>query len=274
MSRARSSMKIGLVICLIGTAILAYTFIEPYRIETKIHDIKANIPNEFNNYKIAFLSDIHHGSYFSRDRVKKVVEKVNRMNADLILLGGDYVHRDKKYITPCFEELANLKARDGVYAVLGNHDHWESKDISIAAIMKSNIRYFDNDAQWIYRNGSRIKIGGVGDWFEGRPNMEPTINDVSEGDFVVLVTHNPDYAEDIKNDKIDLVLSGHTHGGQVTFFGLWAPIIPSKYGQRYRTGVVNTEYTKVIVSNGIGTITPPVRFFARPQIIQVVLNAN
>jgi predicted MPP superfamily phosphohydrolase len=72
-------------------------------------------------------------------------------------------------------------------------------------------------------------------------------------------------------DKIDLVLAGHTHGGQVTFFGLWAPFTSSKFGQKYRTGIVETGRTRVIISNGIGTITPPVRFFARPQIIIIDL---
>ncbi|MFC1714784.1 metallophosphoesterase [Candidatus Poribacteria bacterium] len=274
MSKARKSLKTALIISLIGAVILAYTFIEPYWIETKIYDIKGDIPNEFNNYKIVFLSDIHHGPYFSKDRVKKVVDKANKMDADLIILGGDYVHRNRKYIAPCFEELKNLKAKDGIYAVLGNHDHWEGKELSIQAIIGSDIRYIDNDAQWIYKNGSKIKIGGVGDYFEDKQIIGPTINDVSKEDFVILVSHNPDYVEDIKNDKIDLVLSGHTHGGQITLFGLWAPIIPSKYGQKYRTGIVNTEYTKVMVSNGIGTITPPVRFFARPQINQIILKPS
>jgi hypothetical protein len=85
-------------------------------------------------------------------------------------------------------------------------------------------------------------------------------------DFVILVSHTPDFAENLKTDKIDLMLSGHTHGGEVTFFGLWAPYIPSDYGQKYRTGIIKTDKTTVLVSNGIGNTFLPIRFFARPQI--------
>jgi predicted MPP superfamily phosphohydrolase len=135
----------------------------------------------------------------------------------------------------------------------------------------AGIRLIDNEAYWLEKNGGRIKVGGVGDYLEDIQDIEPTIADVNKNDFVVLVTHNPDYVEEMGTDKVDLVLAGHNHGGQVTFFGLWAPILPSKYGQKYRTGIVEVDGAKVIVSNGVGTITPPVRFFARPQIIIVDL---
>ncbi|KPL21356.1 MAG: metallophosphoesterase, partial [Anaerolineae bacterium SM23_84] len=83
-----------------------------------------------------------------------------------------------------------------------------------------------------------------------------------------------DYVDTLTTTAVDLVFSGHTHGGQVTFFGLWAPFVPSQYGQKYRTGVVSTARTTAIVSNGIGTIPPPVRFFARPEIVLVYLHRS
>ena len=87
----------------------------------------------------------------------------------------------------------------------------------------------------------------------------------------ILLSHNPDYVEKLNNYKIDLMLSGHTHGGQVTFFGLWTPFIPSAYGDKYRTGIINTKYTELIVSNGTGTVIKPLRFCARPQILVIYL---
>jgi uncharacterized protein len=105
----------------------------------------------------------------------------------------------------------------------------------------------------------------------GRPRLGPIIEGTNADDFVILVSHNPDYAEELPPGAVDLTLSGHTHGGQITFFGLWAPYLPSDYGQRYRTGLVETENTTVIVSNGIGTIFPPIRFFAPPQIVEITL---
>ncbi|MGB9594408.1 MAG: metallophosphoesterase, partial [Anaerolineae bacterium] len=90
-------------------------------------------------------------------------------------------------------------------------------------------------------------------------------------DFVILLSHNPDYAERLITRDIDLMLSGHTHGGQVTLFGLWAAAVPSAYGQKYRGGFVRTEHTLVYVTTGVGTITPPVRFWARPEVVLITL---
>ncbi|HEX2953396.1 MAG TPA: metallophosphoesterase, partial [Bacillota bacterium] len=119
----------------------------------------------------------------------------------------------------------------------------------------------------------RIKIGGVGDYFTDFQYIEPTVGDVTAHDFVILVSHNPDYIETLHTRKIDLMLSGHTHGGQVTVFGLWAPRIPSRYGQKFRTGVIRMNHIELLVSNGVGTEGLPIRFFARPQIVTVILRS-
>ena len=264
--------RIAIWIIIILGLLLIYTFIEPYWIEFKTITIESpEVPAQFQNTKIVFLTDIHHGPFFSVDRLGKLVNKVNNLEPDIILLGGDYVHIDSKYIEPCFQELSNLKATFGVFGVLGNHDHREGPELTRKYMTEAGIHLIDNKAYWIEKEGERIKIGGVGDYYFDKQYLEPAIFDTTKEDFVILVTHNPDYVEEINSNRIDLVFAGHTHGGQVTFFGLWAPLIPSSYGQRYRTGLINVGDIKVIVSNGIGTIFPPVRFFVRPQIIVVVL---
>ena len=255
-------------IILAGFLLFIYAFIEPYWIQIKVTEKTDNqIPNSFKGLKIAYVSDIHHTKSFSRARVKSLVEKVNSLNPDIILLGGDYVNKSPIYIEPCFEELKNLNAPMGKFGVLGNHDHWESAELTRTCMEKAGIIELDNKSQWIYRNGERIKIGGVGDYWEDNQVIDNTIDDVKESDFVILLSHNPDYAENLQTNKVDLMLCGHTHGGQVTLFGLWAPFVPSKYKQKYRTGLVKTEHTEVLISNGAGTSGfLPVRFFARPQI--------
>ena len=271
----KEKKRVFIYIGLTMLSLFVNIFIEPYFLEDKVINITSNdVPQEFNNLRIVFISDIHHGPFFNIERVKKLVEKINIKNPDIIMLGGDYVHRSPKYIKPCFNELRNLKASLGVFGVLGNHDHWEDAELTKISMRQVGIHQLDNTAFWVYKNGQKIKIGGVGDYFEDIQDINPTIKDANVNDFVILLTHNPDYVENIKTKKIDLVLGGHTHGGQVTLFGLWAPVVPSRYGQKYRTGIINNENTKVIVSNGIGTITPPVRFFARPQIITVVLKCS
>jgi uncharacterized protein len=249
-----------------------YSAIEPFWLHNKIYVIEhRDIPQAFHNTKIIFLSDIHHGPFFSRSRVRRLVDRVNAEKHDIILLGGDYVHRDRKYIIPCFEELKKLSAPLGIYGVLGNHDYWEDPNLTKEKMMESGIAIANNQAFWVEKGKERIKIGGVGDYLEDVQDINPTIGDVQKNDFVILLSHNPDYAARLNTDKIDLILSGHTHGGQVTLVGWWAPLVPSKYGQKYRTGLVDLGKFILIVSNGIGVITPPVRFFARPQIVTVIL---
>ncbi len=264
-----------LIIVTVLFLLLAYSLMEPYWLEVKSIDIiDQDIPKSFDGKKIVFVSDIHHGPYFSIERVNELVEKINGVNPDIIILGGDYVRQDSRYIAPVFEELKNLNATIGKFGVLGNHDHWEGAELTRQGMKNAGIKILDNNAEWISINGEKIKVGGVGDLWTDLQDMNPTINDTKEEDFVILVSHNPDYAEEIKTDKIDLVLSGHTHGGQVTLFGLWAPSIPSRYGQKYRTGIVDTKFTKVVISNGVGMVGLPVRFFARPEIIIIILKSE
>ena len=260
-------VKILCYLTILMGLMLVYTFIEPYWLEIKTTDIVSeDIPEDFTGTKIVFISDIHHGPFFSRARLSRLVHKINSLKPDIVLLGGDYVHRDPKYIEPCFEELKGLEASLGKFGVLGNHDHWEGGELTLKNMGNAGIMALDNKAVWVNKGNSRIKIGGVGDFLEDDQDLTPSLEEVEDEDFVILLSHNPDFFEQIRTRKIDLVLSGHTHGGQVTFFGRWAPIIPSKYGQKYRTGIIENDYSKLIVTNGVGTITPPVRFFARPQI--------
>jgi predicted MPP superfamily phosphohydrolase len=251
----------------------AYPFIEPYWVQTKEMNYSSdNIPQEFNGFKVVFISDIHHGKTYSIKRVEKLVDKVNKMRPDIILLGGDYVSGDSKYIKPCFDELKKLKAVYGVYGVMGNHDHYQGSSLTSQSMKNAGIIQLDNQAIWISKGNDKIKIGGVGDLWEDKQDLEPTLKDIESSNFVMLMSHNPDFVEEINTDKIDLMLSGHTHGGQLTLFGLWAPLVPSRYGEKYRTGLVETKNTKVLISNGIGNAQDyPVRFFARPQINVIYL---
>ncbi|MGE5598290.1 MAG: metallophosphoesterase [Bacteroidota bacterium] len=261
---------------LLAGLLLAYACIEPFWIDVKTVRIAgADVPARFDGTRIAFVSDIHHGPYFSRPRLRRLVQRVNALQPDLILLGGDYIHRSARYIQRCFAELAHLRAPLGVYGVLGNHDHWADAAMTRGAMAEAGIRPLDNRGCWICRGDQRIRLGGVGDLWTDVQDFGPALAGTRAGDFTILVSHNPDFVAEAAAyaGRIDLVLSGHTHGGQVTLFGLWAPIVPSRYGQKYRTGVIAAPGMKIVVSNGVGTITPPVRFFARPQIVLVVLRA-
>ena len=259
--------KATVIIISLGIFAAIYSFIEPYWIKIKQIDFKNNdIPYSFDNKKIVFIADIHHGPFFSLDRVKKVVTKINSLNPDIVLLGGDYVHRKQKYIEPVFLELSKIKSVIFIGGVLGNHDHWESKLRSIAEMKKAKITYLDNFSSWISIGNEKIKIGGIGDLWEDEQLLENTIKNVKENDFVILISHNPDYFQKIINRRVDLVLSGHTHGGQINFFGLFAPILPIRNKSTWK-GLCTNNFSTLYITTGIGTITPPIRFFSRPEIV-------
>lgn len=250
----------------------AYSLIEPFWLKNNYYTVaNKKIPESFDNKKIVFISDIHHGRYLSIERVKRLVNRINLLSSDIIILGGDYVSNNPKYIRAVFAELGNLRAKIGVYGVLGNHDDYKNDNQTREAMRDAGIHILDNAGEWLGSGGERIRIGGVGDLWTEEQNLNPTLNETEPDDFVILVSHNPDYAESLPPNKIDLMFSGHTHGGQITFFGLYAPITMSDYGQKYLGGSIKKGETEIIITHGVGTSLLPMRFFARPGIEIVTL---
>lgn len=231
----------------------------------------ADVPGDFEGVRIVFLSDIHFSKTFSLERLSMLFELTQNLNPDIILLGGDYVTHNPRLIEPFFKEAASLHAPLGVYGVLGNHDRNTDAALSELCMKQAGITLLDNYAVWVNKGGSRIRIGGVGDLTTHVQDLGPMLAGTQENDLMILVTHHPDYAEMLPKDLIDLMFCGHTHGGQVSFMGKWVPPSPSGAKLKYLTGVVKEGGTTIIISNGIGTVGPPVRIFAAPQIWEVTL---
>lgn len=235
--------------------------------------ISRDLPAAFDGTTIAFLSDIHHSRSFPLKRVRELVELTNSLRADLILLGGDYVSHSRVCIPSFFKEAAALSAPLGIYGVLGNHDRKTDALLSQRCMQRAGIHSLDNQGYWLEKNGERIRIGGVGDLTTTTQDLAPMLADTRPDDFMVLVSHHPDYAEQLPFDLIDLMLCGHTHGGQVSLMGKWAPCSfgHTHYKLKYLTGVVKDAGTTIIISNGIGTVGPPIRICAAPQIWLITL---
>ncbi len=253
--------------------------LDTFRVETVQYVCASpDVPAAFEGVRIAFVSDIHRGPFYSKAQVGRLVDRVNALQADLILLGGDYVYTGTKYEASCFSQLARLHAPLGVYAVLGNHDYGRPDSAfpgpgnAIAAAADSGIPLLRNQGVWIEREGRRIRLGGVADYKASTSDFGPALEGTKNSDFVLLLSHHPDLSEDLPEGRVDLVLSGHTHGGQITLFGGPALHVPSDYGQKYRSGIVENGVTTVIVSNGIATSSPlPIRLYAPGQIVVVTL---
>lgn len=273
-------LVVAVVVILAG--VMAYGVVQTYQVEVQQYTYTSpDVPAAFDGTRIVLVTDIHRGPFFSESRVGDLVERVNDLEPDLIVLGGDYVFGNTDYEASCFSRLAGLRAPLGCYAVLGNHDYGEPQrqrgtgeddpSKALEAMAAAGIEALDDRAVWLERDGGRIRLGGVSDYQQGDPRVTATLTETSRDDLVILVSHNPDVAEGLPGEGIDLVVSGHTHGGQVALFG-YAFYLPSEYGQKYRTGVIENGDTTVIVSNGIGTSTvPPVRLFVPPQIVIITL---
>lgn len=264
---------IGLaLVFLMATAILGYGYVYARLPAVVLTEITLrDLPIEFDGTKVVFISDVHLGPWRSAEWLSDIVAKINDLQPDVVLLGGDYVEQGTKYMEGAFNELGKLRAPLGLYGVMGNHDYLRGSQMAPVLMQKNGIKYLDNTGFWINQDNSKIRICGIGDLYFGEQLYAEALGEAVSEDAVIMVSHQPDYVEMLPDDRVDLMLSGHTHGGQITLFGLWAPIIPSKYGHKYLTGYFETAKTKLLVSNGLGTFKYPLRYFARPQVNVVVL---
>lgn len=274
----RRGLNIGIIIIAAIAAVLAYGYGQTYALRAT-SDIVASkdLPKSFSGTKIVFATDFHCGFFYGSKRIGSVAEKINSLNPDIIILGGDYIESGSSYVVPCFEELAKLKAPLGIFAVLGNRDYQNSLAGDIRQAMeKANITLLENSGVWIApgsargSDGARIRVGGIADVLRSNPNLSGALDGAVKNDFDILAAHNPSYGQ-IADPMVDLALSGHTHGGQVTLFGLRP--LPWQWGWRYSSGIYNNDRTTIIVSNGVGTRLIPVRLFVPPEINLITLRA-
>ncbi len=230
------------------------------------------LPQAFDGTTIAFLSDIHHGPFTPLDYVTAVVRTTLALRPDCIILGGDYSHRDSKYIRPCLEVLEGLKAPLGVFGVMGNHDAWLSATQTREGLAAAEVMELTNAGVWFTRGSSRFRLAGVDDLWTGTIDVNSALADAKPDDACLLASHNPDLAETLRDPRVGLMLSGHTHGGQVVFPG-GTLFVPSRYGAKYLHGLVKAPQTLVYVSRGLGTSGIPVRVGSRPEINLITLTS-
>jgi predicted MPP superfamily phosphohydrolase len=234
---------------------------------------------EHNGLKVAVISDLHIGSpYWGIGSLKKVINATNAEHPDLILLLGDYVIEGVKgghFVAPetIADHLTSLRSRLGVIAVLGNHDWWFDGQRVRRALESRGIRVLDNEALRVTDRGQAFWLCGVQDlWMRG-DGVAATLSKVSDGEPVLVMTHNPDVFPNIPA-SVSLTLAGHTHGGQVNLPIVGRPIVPSMFKQRYAYGLIEEKGRKLYVTSGVGTSIIPVRIGVRPEVVILTLNAK
>ena len=283
----RRRLKLYLLIPILLLALaVAYPFWEATTLSVEGHIYRvADLPANLRNLRVVFASDIHQCAWFSQDRVNEVVARINDLDADIVVLGGDYA-MDSDGAVRFFQNVPNIQARLGVFAVVGNHDRTEPESNLSRLITQMK----DAGVTPLVNTVSRVKVGqtyvylaGVDDSNNGFPDVPGVAAQVSSGDFVIFAGHSPDLMPDVLKSKsadgnnhwYDLALFGHTHGGQINLFG-YTPFsnLSPELGARYLSGWMEENRAAILVSNGVGTSGAPVRLFAPPQIHLITLKSR
>ena len=238
------------------------------------HFYSPDVPLNFDGYRMAFATDFHYESRFTRKRLPGMVKALKAAKADVLLLGGDYRGRHGGNMDELFQALREVEYKDGIYAVMGNHEFGENDRLVREAMNKYDVKLLEHRLDSVERGEERIIFCGIRNPFNLKENgVSPTLT-LKPEDFVVMLTHTPDYIEDVEVTNTDLALAGHTHGGQVSLFRNWTPAKHfSKYGNRFLTGLKHSSTgTPVIISNGLGTSRKDVRLFTPSEVVVVVLH--
>jgi len=235
----------------------------------------AGLAPAFDGFRVALLSDFHHSPWVSANYIRDVVRLANSLNPDLIALTGDYIHRGRQWVPGLARELAALRANNGVVAVLGNHDHYENAACTVRdGLHQAGIADLTNRGITLQRGGETLHVAGVGDYWREEQKLHRALEGSNRKESVLLLSHNPDYVERIRDDRVGLVLSGHTHGGQCVFPIIGAPILPSRYGQKYASGLCQGPVAKVFVTRGVGAAFPPIRFGCPAEVALLTLRSG
>ena len=253
----------ALALTLSQTARAALT--EPYLLTIEHHAIQlAKLPQAFDGFRIVHLSDIHHSPFTSREQIERAVETANRLKPDIIALTGDYISHDRRYAAPCAELLGRLRARHGVFAVLGNHDHWTDAALITDLFRAEGITVLVNQGMRFEQRGEAFWLAGVDDTMVGLEDLSLALAGARESEMKLLLAHNPIILRRAARAHVDLVLSGHTHGGQVKFRSEQAA--SGKPRRRLLRGLGRQGETQIYVTRGLGTVVLPIRYGCPPEV--------
>lgn len=222
-----------------------------------------------NHLRIALFADQHIGLYTPKSMMKRIVDEINQLDVDLVFIAGDLIYEpSRKEFPTLFESLAEIKVP--VYAVTGNHDSQHPgtfKSVEVReAVEKYGVKAIDNKLIEIEMNREKIKIIGLSDIWERQTEFS-LLNQVKAEDKVIVLVHNPDAAYEFPNSNADLILAGHTHGGQIRLPWIYKYVIPTEHD--FDSGWYEVGGMKVYVTSGVGTVGLPMRFLVPPEIVVI-----
>jgi len=250
------------------SGISAYArLIEPYSYWVSETDVFIrDLPERFENFRITQLTDIHHSRILGLDEVRRVVALAQQTKPDMFVLTGDYTTTYRRFIEPCAEALAPLNAPEGVWAVLGNHDHYTDPELTTRALQRQHIAVMNNLHTTLQRGPDALQLSGIDDWTWNAVDWPAAFAGLKRTTPTILLSHQPTVLDLEQTRDVSLILSGHTHGGQVRFPFVGAPARYATNDLKYDRGLFRRGSTQLYVSSGTGVIGLPVRLGVRPEI--------
>jgi predicted MPP superfamily phosphohydrolase len=245
---------------------------EPYMltIERRVVALR-KLPQGLNGLRIVHLSDIHHSGFTGSEQIERAVDSANRLEPDIIALTGDYISHEREYAAPCAEMMGRLRARYGVYAVLGNHDHWTDAALITDLFRAEGIHVLVNEGIRFEQQGSSFWLAGVDDTMVGLEDLPLALAGSRDDEMKLLLAHNPVILRRAARAGVDLVLSGHTHGGQVAWRSERGA--SGRPRRRLLRGLGRQGNTQIYVTRGLGTVVLPVRYGCPPEVTLLQLRS-
>jgi len=267
-----------------GSSVLYATTIEPDWLDVVTVPIHlARLDPAFHGYRIVQLSDIHaDNTWMDAQRLSHIVQVANAQNPDLVVITGDFVTYIHDKMKDTLSTLNALRARDGIFAVLGNHDYWSDATIVRTLIHSYGIQELKDRVHTLYRGKAMLHLVGMDDLWEQTDHYHVSIhaqkdvvtsllNPLPEQGAAILLVHEPDFADiAATTGRIDLQLSGHSHGGQIRLPGYGALRLP-RLGKKYQAGLYHVNTMLHYTNRGLGMMDIQVRFNCRPEITTFVL---
>ena len=236
-----------------------------YEVTETVIRIK-DLPEGFEGFRIAQVSDVHHSRLVPIEEVRRVVQLANGARADMVALTGDYTTDLTKYIEPCAEVLGELKAPEGVWAVLGNHDYRTDGALTRAALRRQGIEVLTNQNTELRRGADVLQLAGADDWGWGKADFARAVRGLEKSKPTLMLSHEPMALDVPETRGVSLILSGHTHGGQICLPFIGSPAAYVWKHLKYLRGRYESEGTQLYVSRGTGVIGVPIRLGARPEV--------
>lgn len=224
-------------------------------------------PKEFSGLSMVQLTDFHFGTHIHKEYMRMVVAEAKKLKPDFYALTGDFVSLNQ--FIPAMEGLLKgFKAPMGVYALLGNHDHWAGAKMMRRALEKNGIRVLQNEVVYLKRKGKKLALMGVDDKWVGEKNDRPILR--AKADLKILLAHQPDHLYLAHKTGAPLQISGHCHGGQICFPVIGPLVVPSNDGRKYAGGFHREKNTVIYINRGIGS-SPHLRTYCPPEVVKLVI---